>query len=412
MRRAGLLIGAALVLVLEIVVAVMLLPYLQPTVLNFVNIFPSSGGPPVRVASADLSGSGPGSVIEATTMPYVTRTVEGRGFQAARVVYRSTSGDTGAPTVVSGSVFVPKGKAPAGGWPVVAFGHGTLGIENHCAPSLSPDLLTYLSVVRVLTKLGTAVAFPDYQGLGTKGIHPYADSKTAGLNMIDAVRAMHHTFPDISNKWAAMGGSQGGGAAWAADEQAAGYAPELTLVGAAATSPPTDLSGLVDKAQEFTLTTEQGAVMQAIIESLGRLHPDLDRDLYRHGTAKEYWNVMSDCSDDTAYQRAQAIRKLGPRDLAPATPEAAIQLRDLLQKWAIPQKPLSAPMYVWYGGQDPYIDAAWTKAAIQRACEMGGSITIDFDPNGGHNPATGATVLAWIADRFAGKPAANDCKSG
>jgi hypothetical protein len=87
-------------------------------------------------------------------------------------------------------------------------------------------------------------------------------------------------------------------------------------------------------------------------------------------------------------------------------------LRDLLQKWAIPQRPLSAPMYVWYGGQDPYIDAAWTKAAIQRACEMGGSITIDFDPSGGHNPATGATVLAWIADRFAGKPAANDCKSG
>jgi pimeloyl-ACP methyl ester carboxylesterase len=336
----------------------------------------------------------------------------GSGLQAARIVYRSTSGDTGGPTVVSGSVFVPEKPAPSGGWPVVAFGHGTLGIDNQCAPSLAPDLDSYIGLVAVLVKFGYAVAFPDYQGLGVKGIHPYADSKTAGLNMIDAVRALHRTFPNISNRWAAVGGSQGGGAAWAADEQAAVYAPELTLVAAAATSPPTDLSGLVDKVQESTLTMEQGAVLQAIIESLARLHPDLNRDDYRHGTAKEYWEVMSDCSDNTAYQRAEAIKRLGPRDLMPDSGEATIRLRDLLEKWAIPQRPLSAPLYVWYGGQDPFIDAAWTKAGIQRACELGGSVTIDFDPKGGHNPPTGDKVLAWIADRFAGKPAVNDCKSG
>jgi pimeloyl-ACP methyl ester carboxylesterase len=412
MRRAVPWIGVALAFVAEIVAVVMLLPMLQPFAMKFIDIFPSPGGPPIPVASADLTAAGPGSLVTATTMPGVTRSVVGRSFEAARVVYRSTSGDTGAETVVSGSVFVPKGKAPADGWPVVAFGHGTLGIENPCAPSLVPDLLGNLGVVRVLTKMGFAVAFADYQGLGTKGVHPYADSKTAGLNMIDAVRALHRTFPDISARWAAMGGSQGGGAAWAADEQAAGYAPELTLVGAAVTSPPTDLSGLVDKAQEGRLTTEQGAVMQAIIESLARLHPDLDRDLYRHGTAKEYWNVMSDCSDDTAYARAEAIKRLGPNDFTPDTADAAIRLRELLRQWAIPQKPLSAPLYVWYGGQDPFIDAPWTEAAIQRACELGGSITIDFDPNGGHNPPSGESVLAWIADRFAGKPAANNCKSG
>ncbi len=412
MRRAVPWIGVALVLVAEVVAVVMLLPMLQPAAMKVIDIFPSSGGPPVPVASADVTDTGPGSLVSATTMPGVTRTVMGRDFQAARVLYRSTSGDTGAPTVVSGSVFVPKGKVPEGGWPVVAFGHGTLGIDNECAPSLSPDLSSYIGVVKVLTKFGYAVAFPDYQGLGAKGVHPYADSKTAGLNMIDAVRALHRTFPDISTKWAAMGGSQGGGAAWAADEQAASYAPELTLVGAAATSPPTDLSGLVDKAQEGKLTTEQGAVMQAIIESLARLHPDLDRDLYRHGTAKEFWNAMSACSDETAYQRGEAIKRLGPNDFTPDNADAAIHLRDLLSQWAIPQKPLSAPLYVWYGGQDPYIDAAWTEAGIQRACETGGTITVDFDPNGGHNPATGNTVLAWISDRFAGKPATNDCKSG
>ena len=412
MRRAVPWIAVVLIVVAQIVGLVVVLPYLQPTIINIINAFPSSGGPPVHVASADLKDGGPGSLLAATTMPGVTRTFLGRDFEAARVVYKSTSGDSGAPTVVSGSVFVPKGKAPQGGWPVVALGHGTTGIDNGCAPSLSPDLSSYIGTVAVLTKRGYAVAFPDYQGLGTKGVHPYADSKTAGLNMIDAVRALYRTYPNISNRWAATGGSQGGGAAWAADEQAAGYAPELTLLGAAATSPPTDLTGLVDKAQEGTLTTEQGAVMEAIIESLARLHPDLNRDDYRHGTAKEYWEVMSNCSADTAYQRAEAIKRLGPHDFTPDTDDAAIRLRDLLQKWALPQKPLSAPLYVWYGGQDPFIDAAWTKAGVQRACDLGGSVTIDFDPNGGHNPPTGDKVLAWIADRFAGKPPINDCKSG
>jgi hypothetical protein len=107
-----------------------------------------------------------------------------------------------------------------GGWPVVAFAHGTIGIEKNCGPSISPDLFTHRRYVKVLTKLGYAVALADYQGLGVKGIHPHIDSPTAGLNMIDAVRALRRTFPGVSDRWVAVEDSQRGGAAWAADEQA------------------------------------------------------------------------------------------------------------------------------------------------------------------------------------------------
>ena len=131
------------------------------------------GGAQEPVANADLSGSGPGSLLEATTMPQVSRKWDARGLRAARVVYRSTSGDDNKPTVVSGSVFIPDGHAPEGGWPVVSFGHGSIGIENKCGPSLSPDLFTHLRYVKVLTRLGYAVALADYQGLGVKGIQPY-----------------------------------------------------------------------------------------------------------------------------------------------------------------------------------------------------------------------------------------------
>lgn len=368
-----------------------------------------SAGPPQPVSTAELNGPGPGSVLQATTMPAVMRKWEGRGLEAARVVYRSTSGDDQRSTIVSGSVFIPKGDAPRGGWPVVSLGHATLGIDPPCAPSLDSSLLGFLRYVQVFTGMGYAVALADFQGLGVKGVHPYSDSRTAGLNMIDAVRALRHTYPDVSDRWVAFGDSQGAGAAWAADEQARDYAPELKLLGALAASPPADMVGLVDKAQNGTLTPEQRGVIQAVIESLARLHPDLNRDDFRTAGAKHLWNVLTDCTPANAYRRAQAAAGVGPRDFVPRTPQAADQLRGLLEKWALPQKPLSAPLFVYYGGKDPYIDAAWTKAAVQRACALGGTITIRYDPQGGHNPADALEALRWTTDRFDGKPVGNDC---
>ena len=364
---------------------------------------------PEPVPSAQPSGSGPGALIKATTLPGVMRKWDGRNMQAARIVYRSTSGDDQKPTVVSGSVFIPEGDAPDGGWPVVSLGHATLGIDTPCAPSLYPDLLGFLRYVRVFVELGYAVALADFQGLGAEGVHPYTDSRTAGLNMIDAVRALQQTFPDISSRWVAVGDSQGAGAAWAANEQAKGYAPELNLLGALAASPGADLVGLVDKAADGALTSEQRGVMQAIIESLARLHPEVNRDDFRTAGAKHYWNILSDCTPANAYKRGQAVNGVGPRDFAPRTPEATNQLREFLRKWALPQKPLSAPLYVYYGGKDPFIDAAWTKAAVERACAQGGIITIRYETDGGHNPSDALEVIRWMTDRFERKPVQNAC---
>ncbi len=261
----------------------------------------------VPVAGADLTGSGPGSLVSAMTMPGFLREVHTDRVQAARVVYRSTSED-GQPTVVSGSVFVPEGGPPGGGWPVIAYGHGTTGIDEPCAPSLSDSLLGSAQVVAALITKGYAVAFADYQGLGTPGVHPYTDSRTAGRNMIDAVRALRATFKDVSNRWGAYGGSQGGGAAWAAAEQARTYAPELDLVGAVAISPAADVTGLVDKAQQGTLTIDQDAALSMIIESLARLHPDINRDDYRHGAAARNWDAIVACSGPEMPGRSQAIK--------------------------------------------------------------------------------------------------------
>lgn len=52
------------------------------------------------------------------------------GSKASTMIYRSTSGIDGAPTVVSGALFVPPGDAPDGGWPVISYAHYTTGVSQ------------------------------------------------------------------------------------------------------------------------------------------------------------------------------------------------------------------------------------------------------------------------------------------
>ncbi|MCF6385463.1 lipase family protein [Mycobacterium sp. MBM] len=409
LRRSAVTVAIVIVVLAQIALGRALLPFAVPLGLEFVNSFPSAGGAPVAIDSAVVADAGPGSLVTATTMPGVTRRVEARNLRAARVLYRSTFGDTGAPTVVSGSVFTPKGTPPAGGWPVVAIGHGTVGIDNPCAPSLSDTMLGALAFVTPFIDRGFAVAVPDYQGLGAKGVHPYLDARTAGLNMIDSVRALRHTFGDVSATWLGFGHSQGGAATWAANEQAAVYAPELNLLGTVAAAPAADVSGFADKSMRGELTSDQLLAMPVIVEAQARVHPGLNRDDFRAGAAEKYWSVLTACQPPQIYERQAAADQLRQSDVAPQSVAAADQLRELLRAWALPQRPLSAPLSVWYGGADTLVDAEWTAAAIARACAMGGTVTVQFEPDKGHAGVDLASQLDWMAKRFADQPVPNDC---
>jgi hypothetical protein len=56
--------------------------------------------------------------------------------EAFRILYGAT--DTrwrSGPIEVSGVMFIPKGETPAGGWPLLSWAHGTLGVADRCAPS-------------------------------------------------------------------------------------------------------------------------------------------------------------------------------------------------------------------------------------------------------------------------------------
>jgi dienelactone hydrolase len=362
------------------------------------------------LANACGSAPGAGAVVrsERLDLPMIA----GTGARGLRVLYGSTEGDSGEPTIVSGSMFIPAGTPPSDGWPVIALGHGTTGIDRPCAPSLSGDLLGQDVPIASLLMSGFAVTLADYQGLGADGVHPYTDNRTAGLNIIDSVRALRTAFPGvpISSHWGAIGHSQGGGAVWAANEQAASYAPDLKLVGTVAVSPTANLSGMVDETSAGTVSKDQLLVLQAAVASLGRLHPDLHLDDYRRGVAAQSWDALSSCAGPSAAARAADASQLHAGDIAPATPEAADRLRSLLQRWALPQRPLSAPMSVVYGTNDTYIDPQSTKSAIAASCALGGTIVSELQPGKGHADVDVSDQNHWLAERFDGHVPANQCR--
>ncbi|MBI3213480.1 MAG: lipase [Mycobacterium sp.] len=360
----------------------------------------------------DFSGAGqkPGALSSARTLPTIDRRLRAASSLAARIVYTSTSGVTLAQTQVSGSVFVPLGNAPDGGWPVVAFGHPTTGIQLGCAPSLSANLLGSSEVITALVRAGYVVTVPDYQGLGVEGSdHPFLDPTTAGYNVIDAVRATRKLVPGASDRWVGIGVGQGGQAVWAANELTPNYGTDLSLLGTASLAPLLDVYDLAQAAADGQLTRDQQPMLQLILASLKRQYPDFPVDEFRRGIVKDNWDVLSACQGSRAGERAGVIDHITADDLRPESPQAVTLLQGFLEKVRLPQAPAAAPMMVDYGGQDAVTPAAWTERSILAACRMGDIITIHVQPDKGQTNIDASLALQWVADRFANAGPRNDC---
>lgn len=364
-----------------------------------------------KALPGQYGGSGPGVLVSAQPLENVDPQVTKFTALSARFTYTTALAVNDHPIKASGTVFVPKGKAPEGGWRIVALGHDDDGVQPECAPSASPSLLGLAPSVRALVAAGYVVTVPDYVGLGMqwqkdvqdKGqYHPFLDSTTAGYNMIDAVRATRKLVSETSDQWIAVGTGQGGQAAWAANELAADYAGELSLQGALAVAPLAALEWLADAAAAGTLTHPQQVILQQYLAWLPLGYPDFPIDDFRRGVAAQHWDQLSICWGPGAHARDGLARALGPHDVGPATPQDTERLRGFLRKTSLPQGPTGAPMLVAAGPPDGLIPPDRTAAAVDKACAMGD--VIDFV-----TPPPDPDLMAWIGDRFHGVPAPNTC---
>ena len=156
-----------------------------------------------------------------------------------RVLYSSTEGIWGNDLVAtSGVLYLPKGDAPASGWPLVSWSHGTVGINDQCAPSWNGRQAQDENYLNEFLARGFAVVASDYQGLGTAGLHPYLATRPAAYSNLDLIRAVQNSRYPLTEQVLLLGQSQGASAAISTASLAPDYAPEIDVVGVVATGAP------------------------------------------------------------------------------------------------------------------------------------------------------------------------------
>ncbi|SKA38898.1 Secretory lipase [Enhydrobacter aerosaccus] len=195
----------------------------------------------------------PGKMLRQEPMPAQAE-IAAAGM-ANRILYTSTDLRWHAGIVpVSGTIYLPKGEPPSGGWPLVAWAHGTLGVADSCAPSWTGHKPRDATYINHWLENGFAVVATDYQGLGGPGPHPYLIWEAEGRSVLDGVRAALATYSDkLAHKVFVTGQSQGSGAALGATRIAPTYAPDVPLQATVAT-------GVVSTFPDFPYKPPQRAV--------------------------------------------------------------------------------------------------------------------------------------------------------
>lgn len=343
----------------------------------------------------------PGDILQSTSFPGAPA-----GAAATRILYTSTAPD-GSPIVVSGLVIVPATPAPSDGRPILAWLHATTGVDRVCAPSQGPAPFGQIQGLSAFLAAGYLVVATDYPGLGGPGVHPYLVGASEARAALDAVRAaLRLPGAHASPRFAVWGHSQGGHAALFTAEPARSYAPELRLVGAAAAAPVTDLTALIEKPGNDPLW---GALVSYLVFSWTRVF-GTDRDgLVPAADPAVIHRVAGDCLE-TASELKRLLADAAPLNGTPVIPDTNWQ--GLLAVNTPKPRRDDPPVFLAQGDNDPVIPPPLTKQFARRLCEKDVAVRYLAMPGVDHYSAamrSANAAAAWIAGRFAGTPAPDDC---
>lgn len=364
----------------------------------------AASGPEAAFAAAEVSATEPGALLSAQPeQPADALAHAGRRFL---ITYRSR-GPRGQPVVVSGYVLTPKGQPPQGGWPVLAWAHGTTGVADICAPSGfypgGPEYDYHELVMQALDPWlarGYVVVATDYEGLGTPGGHPYMDAASQLHAVVDSVRAAHRLLPgQLSADWLVMGHSQGGAAALEVAAHGQADAPKLRLRGAIAAAPGGyDYAGIAEYALAHPrLDPGVAAFFPIVLLGAAAAEPAIHPDQLVSPDMEKLLNAArSHCLDglrQIVTKPPEGVFKKGA-DLKP--------LLDHLARQSIERMSPTVPVLLIQGTDDKLVSVQGTRAYERQLCKAGKTVFLHLVPGGSHRDALrqsakfSAGFLAWL----------------
>lgn len=334
------------------------------------------------------------------------------------VMYHSTTED-GKDVAVTGTIAIPAGDPPAGGWPVTTWTHGTTGIAPLCAPSLdTPDgpehqfLGMHEVVMDDYVKRGYVVVATDYEGLGPPGLHPFLQGASEAHGALDIIRAARQIDPRIGTRYVAIGHSQGGQADLFTAALGPAYVPELKLLGNVALAPASHIEATLRAMMDTSSPSYALGYAMYVLESFASNHSDIELDKILMPQALNHLpQTLHACitSTVTTGYWATAIPKdqfLPDVDLTSVLKVAAENEPNRLK--------INVPTLIAQGTADDTVMPQWTDNVAGSLCKNGTMLEYVVQHGATHETVlTSSTNLmkTWVDARFAGKPAAGNCQA-
>ncbi len=320
------------------------------------------------------------------------------------VTYRSVS-VAGNPIEVTGTIVAPNFVATEPR-PVLSIGHSTLGMADMCAPSLDYTgddvvLTGRAALTQPLLDDGWIVVTSDFEGLGGPGLHPYIVGASEAQGIFDIVRAAQ-TAPTLGadGPLFVWGHSQGGHAAMHVSQLWQTIAPELDLVGVAASAPPSQFPLLAD----YLKGGEYQGYLVMVMAALAEAYDELSLETV---IAPEYMPLLDELELGCSGHVRETFNAIPFEDLTSVDDvfDDPDWYARLLEN-DVNLLPNQTPVLILHGIQDEQIPVVSTSLLLDQICSIEGHEHIERRVYEGATTHRGAPdvhwpdLMEWMHDRI------------
>jgi len=215
---------------------------------------------------------------------------------------------------------------------------------------------------------GYAVVAPDYQGLGTPGIHPYLEPQPLAYSVLDLLKASLAANLGLQNSIVLHGWSEGGAATIATALYAPQYAPALHITGASSSGAPY----VTFKTLSFLESdkTDPAAVVSYVtylLNSVSQQGVTIPADDVFSPDGKEFVRTYGHYCLDDLFREA----KVNKAELKEIINTKAFGNKLLIERTEYPALKTKIPLFLSIGGGDIDVPTNMQLALQQKMCADG-----------------------------------------
>ena len=320
-------------------------------------------------------------------------------ISAVRILYHSRSPHD-KDVAASGVVLLPRGIAPPGGWPIIAWAHDFTGSARQCAPSLLKTL-NEGPLLSMYVGLGYAVVASDYAGLGTSFPHAVLDVPSNAQDVINSVTAARAALPQLGSKWLVAGYAHGSRVAVGVAEALSKNSNKefLGAIGMLGVANPPEFF-------EHLAQAPSNPMLIFLAQGIKNEHPEFPVDDMLTGKGMTLYKILGDSCEAPSGQSPDSNELLKPGW------QNNPYIKDFFSRNALGRKPAFSPVLLISGEAAGDVPASRTEVLVGQLCQQKDRVLFVNYPGLNPSAVLGNSVgeqVSWIRARFSGQPAPSNC---